>query len=55
LIGARTLALLREAGATALHRKIKVSRREVREIIARLALTFAVGSKFAAMFERFLR
>ena len=51
LIGARTLALLREAGATALHRKIKVSRREVREIIARLALTFAAGSKFAAMFE----
>src|SRR6059036_3652976 len=55
LIGARTLALLRESGATALHRNIKVSRREVREIIVRLAVTFAAGSKFAAMFERFLR
>src|SRR5216110_242331 len=32
LIGARTLALLREAGATMLHRHIKVSRKEVRAI-----------------------
>lgn len=33
LIGARTLTLLREAGADALHRRIKVSRREVRRMI----------------------
>jgi farnesyl-diphosphate farnesyltransferase len=33
LIGARTLALLREAGADALHRRIKVSRSEVRHMI----------------------
>jgi len=55
LIGARTLALLREAGTTVLHRKIKVSRREVRALITRLATTFAAASKFAAMFERLLR
>src|SRR5437762_13620073 len=33
LIGARTLALLREAGSMVLHRKVKVQRREVRGII----------------------
>src|SRR6202163_2730098 len=34
LIGARTLALLREAGGTALHRQIKVPRQEVRAMIS---------------------
>jgi len=41
LIGARTLALLRAAGATVLHRRIKVPRNEVRAIIARLVLSLA--------------
>ena len=41
LIGRRTLELLRSAGTTVLHRTIKVPRREVRTIIAKLALTLA--------------
>ena len=40
LIGARTLALLRAAGAAALHRRVKVPRREVRGMIASLPITF---------------
>lgn len=43
LIGARTLALLREAGATMLHRHIKVPRKEVRAIIT--SLTTSLGSQ----------
>jgi farnesyl-diphosphate farnesyltransferase len=54
LIGARTLALLREAGASALHRKIKVSRREVRRIIASIAIAFASRRKLDAIFRRSL-
>jgi farnesyl-diphosphate farnesyltransferase len=38
LIGARTLALLDDAGGDALHRKIKVSRSEVRRMIVRSIL-----------------
>jgi farnesyl-diphosphate farnesyltransferase len=53
LIGARTLALLRDAGATALHRKIKASRREVRGIIASVAITLAARSQIDEMFRRF--
>jgi farnesyl-diphosphate farnesyltransferase len=41
LIGARTLALLRAAGPTELHRKIKVPREEVRAMIFRLLITLA--------------
>jgi farnesyl-diphosphate farnesyltransferase len=41
LIGRRTLALLRGAGTTVLHRTIKVPRSEVRTIIAKLTLTLA--------------
>jgi farnesyl-diphosphate farnesyltransferase len=41
LIGRRTLALLRAAGATVLHRAIKVPRSEVRAIIAKLAVALA--------------
>jgi farnesyl-diphosphate farnesyltransferase len=55
LIGARTLALLRGAGATALHRKIKVPRKEVRGIVRSLALTFAARSQIDAMFQRLSR
>ena len=42
LIGVRTLALLRDAGATALDRQVKVSRKEVRAMIMR-ALTRSGG------------
>ena len=52
LIGARTLALLRGAGATVLHRKIKASRREVQAMIASLMMTFASRSQIDAMFRR---
>jgi farnesyl-diphosphate farnesyltransferase len=52
LIGARTLALLREAGATALQRTIKVSRKQVRATIASLALTFADRQSIERMFRR---
>jgi farnesyl-diphosphate farnesyltransferase len=43
LIGARTLALLRGAGATALRRHIKVPRKEVRAIVT--SLMFGLGSR----------
>ena len=52
LIGARTLALLREAGMTMLNRRVKVSRREVRGIIASLAITLASQSRIDAIFGR---
>jgi farnesyl-diphosphate farnesyltransferase len=52
LIGARTLALLREAGASALHHVIKVPRREVRAMILSLALTLASCRKIDAVFEQ---
>ena len=52
LIGTRTLALLRGAGATMLHRKIKASRGEVKTMIASLAMTFASRSQIDAMFRR---
>jgi farnesyl-diphosphate farnesyltransferase len=53
LIGARTLALLREAGATALHRKIKVPRKEVRSMISSLAFTLAARTEIDAMYQRY--
>jgi farnesyl-diphosphate farnesyltransferase len=52
LIGTRTLALLRGAGATVMNRKIKASRREVRAMTASLAITFAARSQIDAMFRR---
>ncbi len=52
LIGARTLALLRDAGATALQRMVKVPRSEVRRIILSLAVTFASRKQIEAIFER---
>jgi farnesyl-diphosphate farnesyltransferase len=51
LIGARTLALLSEAGAAALRRTVKVPRGEVRRIISSLALTLASRRQIDAMFE----
>jgi len=55
LIGARTLALLDETGAAALHRTVKVSRREVRKMISSLAVTFASRKAIVAMFARAYR
>jgi farnesyl-diphosphate farnesyltransferase len=55
LIGARTLALLRDAGATALHRKIKVSRREVRSVVLSLMTSLASRSQIDAMFRQLSR
>ena len=53
LIGARTLALLRDAGATALHRQIKVPRKEVRSMISSVAMTLAARSELETMFARY--
>jgi farnesyl-diphosphate farnesyltransferase len=52
LIGARTLALLHDAGATALQRTVKVSRHDVRKMILSLAVTLASRKRIEAMFER---
>jgi farnesyl-diphosphate farnesyltransferase len=52
LIGARTLALLRKAGASALHRNVKVPRGEVRAMIVTLAVTLASRAKIDAIFNR---
>jgi farnesyl-diphosphate farnesyltransferase len=52
LIGARTLALLDMAGSTALHRTVKVPRREVRKMISSVAITFASRRAIDAMFNR---
>jgi farnesyl-diphosphate farnesyltransferase len=52
LIGARTLALLRKAGAGALHQTVKVPRREVRGMIVPLVVTLASRAKIDAIFER---
>jgi farnesyl-diphosphate farnesyltransferase len=55
LIGARTLALLREAGATALHRHIKVPRKEVRSITTSLALSLASRSRINSLYQELSR
>jgi farnesyl-diphosphate farnesyltransferase len=52
LIGARTIALLRKAGASALHQTIKVPRREVRAMIVSLAIHLASREKIDAIFSR---
>ena len=52
LIGTRTLALLRAAGATALNRNLKVPRREVRGMILSIAISFASRRKIDEMFKR---
>lgn len=52
LIGARTLALLRKAGASALDQKTKVPRREVRAMILSLAIHFASRAKIDAIYNR---
>jgi farnesyl-diphosphate farnesyltransferase len=52
LIGARTLALLRQDGVSALHQTIKVPRREVRSMLASLAIHLASREKIDAIFSR---
>ena len=52
LIGSSTLALLRKAGASALHQTIKVPRREVRAMILSLAIHLASREKIDAIFNR---
>jgi farnesyl-diphosphate farnesyltransferase len=52
LIGARTLALLHKAGGMALHRTIKVPRREVRAMVFGLAVTLASRRRIDAIFDR---
>ena len=52
LIGARTLTLLRKAGASALHQTIKVSRREVRGMILSLAIHLASHEQIETSFHR---
>jgi farnesyl-diphosphate farnesyltransferase len=55
LIGARTLALLRNAGATALHRHIKVSRKEVRAIVTSLMLSLGSRSRINTLHRELSR
>jgi farnesyl-diphosphate farnesyltransferase len=52
LIGARTLDLLRLAGAERLQRRVKVPRHEVRAILVRLAFTLAARGPLQASFTR---
>jgi farnesyl-diphosphate farnesyltransferase len=52
LIGARTLALLLDAGKMALQRKIKVRRGEVRRMILSLVVSLASRNRIDTMFER---
>ncbi len=52
LIGARTLALLKQAGPGALHARVKAPHSEVRAILLRLALTLAASGPLQAQFLR---
>lgn len=52
LIGARTLALLRQAGPSSMAQRVKLPRREVRSILWRLALTGAANGPMQAQFLR---
>ena len=52
LIGIRTLALLDQAGSTALQRTVKVPRNEVRQMILRLALTVASRKQIESIWNR---
>jgi farnesyl-diphosphate farnesyltransferase len=52
LIGARTLSLMREAGAEVFERTVKVPRAEVRKIMSSVALSFASPSSLRRTFGR---
>lgn len=51
LIGARTLALIRDAGSTTLRRNIKVPRREVQAMILSMVLSLASSKQIDAIFK----
>jgi farnesyl-diphosphate farnesyltransferase len=51
LIGARTISFLRQAGATALHQRLKVPRREVRRMILSLVLSLASRKQIDLLFR----
>ena len=55
LIGTRTLALLRDAGATALRRHIKVPRGKVRAIVASLIFRFGSRSRIESLYRELSR
>jgi farnesyl-diphosphate farnesyltransferase len=55
LIGTRTLALLRDAGATALRRHIKVPRRKVRAIVGSLIFGFGSRSRIESLYRELSR
>jgi farnesyl-diphosphate farnesyltransferase len=52
VIGARTLALLHKAGASVVHRNVKVPRGEVHRMIVTLAVMLASRAKIDAIFNR---
>jgi farnesyl-diphosphate farnesyltransferase len=52
LIGARTLALLHQAGAGALNRTVKMPRHEVRRMMLSLAVTFGSRKTIDRVFDR---
>ncbi len=52
LIGARTLALLRESGESALEKKVKVERREIRAIISSVIGRLASRDASRKLFQR---
>lgn len=54
LLGARTLALLRQAGPHALATRVKVPRAEVRQILLGVALTLAANGPLQKRFRRLL-
>jgi farnesyl-diphosphate farnesyltransferase len=54
LIGARTIALLRATGPKALEQKIKMERRELRGVIASVAVTLAARKTLDEMFRKAL-
>src|SRR6266404_1235521 len=55
LIGARTLTLLRGAGATALRRHIKVLRKEVRAIVSAVTTSLGARSRIESLFRELSR
>src|SRR5256885_6051985 len=55
LIGARTVALIRDAGATALRRHIKVSRKEVRRILSALMLSLGSRARISSLYRELSR
>ena len=55
LIGARTLARLRQSGGKCLEEKIKVPRQEVRQMLSSVATSFASNRTLNRMFENALQ